>query len=127
MLDNVDGEIPILAEFSGFREYIKSGAEKYDIRGTIQRIPTTRVKLFMVATEDRFFAFYKEFLLEAQRMGMFKVNHESYTHAHFYLPLPDHFDIIKNSTHMVHDGAYSSDEFDSHKMKMSQDYQAQGV
>ncbi len=127
ILDDIDGDLPVLGELGGFRNFIQEGANKYNIKGTIQRIPTTRAKLYMICTENTFIDFYNEFLLVQQKIGMFKVNHESYTHAHFYLPLPLHFDILKNSTHMVHDGEYSSKELDSHKFKMSADYQAQGV
>ncbi len=86
-------DLPKLSDFGGFKNFLKLGAEQYNIRGTIQRIPTTRVKIFLVCSEHIFQLFYKEFLLLHAKEGMYKINYESYASKNFLLPEPHNLEV----------------------------------
>ena len=119
-LHSINGAITSLSEHKGFRKFIKAGADKYAITGTVQRLPTVRAALHLVCTNALFVRFLNDFLRNLERMDMFVIDycHIEVKVCHFP---PTDFKILRNSSYHVHKGVYSSNDYDCESSVTSTD------
>ena len=122
-LTDINGSLTSLSETKGFRNYFKTVADQYGIRGSIKRIPTVRAQLELVCTETAFLKFLAEFLDECAAVGMFRFNSADITLSPCRFP-PQTFQILCTDRNKVENGAYSSNEFDrlSHASSADREY-----
>jgi hypothetical protein len=70
-----------------------------------------RAVLHLVCTKDVFVRFLNEFLLNLEGMGMFVIDDCNIEVKVCHFP-PKDFKILRNSSYHVHNGVYSSSDYD---------------
>jgi hypothetical protein len=117
-LIDVNGGLASLSGSGGFRNYMKEGADLYKIPGSIQRVPTTRAKLMLVCTLEKFQDFWYGFIKTCESQGMFQISVIQEFMCHFP---PQEFRILRSGSHHVKNGQYSSNEYDGRSTTSSAD------